>query len=203
MKYQGFAAAILVILLWGMAVPVSASLPVLRGIGGEFTAMSTLGHEISLEDFRDRPLLIFFGYSNCSDICPATLGHLSSLTSDGKVEVQVLFVSIDPDYDTPTHLKAYLDHFDSDYIGISDREQTDRIVGLFKARYKRVGDRPLSTAFKKLKVKKTDGDGDSAFLYSHSASIYLLDKQGRVRATYFNGTPISQMKSDIQTLNNE
>jgi len=204
MQHLRLTLGLLVALLGGGVQPAWAALPVLRGIGGDFTAMSTLGREIGPADLRGQPLLLFFGYTNCSDICPVTLGHLASLTLDQAVKVRVLFVSVDPEYDSPAHLKAYLAHFDPNYIGISaSRERTDQIVGLFQARYNQVGDRPLSTAYKKLKIKKLDGDGSQAYLYSHSASIYLLDKRGRVRATYFSGTPIDEMQRDIETLNQE
>ncbi|MFT6914319.1 MAG: protein SCO1/2 [Motiliproteus sp.] len=196
--------ALLFTLLATLQAAAAESLPVLRGIGGDFSAQSTLGRELSLKEFRGKPLLLFFGYTNCSDICPATLGHLSKLTQGNPDAVQVLFVSIDPKNDTAKHLKAYLAHFDEHYIGISDEiERIDAIVALFQARYSRVGDRELSTKYKKFKVPKKPlepGAEDKAYLYTHSATIYLLDKKGRTRATYFNGTPISQMRTDIASL---
>ncbi|WP_207060951.1 SCO family protein [Motiliproteus sp. SC1-56] len=201
---KGMKIGTVCLLFWLASFEATAALPVLRGLGGDFSAMSTLGREVGPADFQGQPVLLFFGYTNCSDICPATLGHLAELTGDDEVAVQVLFVSVDPEYDTPAHLKAYLAHFDPGYIGISDRrERIDQIVALFQARYDRKGEQPLSTAYKKLKVKKTDGDGSLAYLYSHSAGIYLLDKRSRVRATYFSGTPIAQMRDDIQALNDE
>ncbi len=207
MSFTQLICISLIALIFTTQAEAANRLPVLRGIGGDFTAYSTLGRDLSMSELRGKPLLVFFGYTNCSDICPATLGHLSNLTYGDPNAVQVLFVTVDPEYDTPEHLKAYLEYFDERYIGISDkRARTDEIVALFQARYSQIGDRVLSTDYKKFKIKKAQtesGVEDQAYLYTHSATIYLLDKQGRTRATYFSGTPIVQMRADIDALNNE
>lgn len=204
-SFGGACIAALTLLIAELCWAVdSKNLPILRGIGGDFSAQSTLGREVQLSEFSGRPVLLVFGYTNCSDICPVTLGHLSVLTKDNPDLVHVLFVSIDSEYDTVDHLKAYLSHFDDQFIGITDRrESIDRIVQLYQARYSQVGDRPLSTGYKKFKVVKPDAGAEQAYLYTHSATIYLLDQQGRTRGTYFNGTPISQMLGDIESLHAE
>jgi protein SCO1/2 len=76
------------------------TLPVHDGVGGEFSAQSSLGRVLSLSDFRRKVVLLFFGYTSCQDICPATLAHLKSLLQGigpGSRDVQVLFVTVDPE----------------------------------------------------------------------------------------------------------
>jgi len=82
-----------------------AKMPILKGIGGDFTLQSSKGYEVSLSDYQDKVVMLFFGYTNCPDICPTTIAHISqmikTLTPEQRKRVQVLFISIDTDYDTP------------------------------------------------------------------------------------------------------
>jgi protein SCO1/2 len=177
-------------------------LPVHDGVGGEFSAQSSLGRELRLSEFRDKVVLLFFGYTSCQDVCPATLGHLKALLKgmgpDGE-RVQVLLVTVDPENDTPENLKKYLADFDPGFIGISGtREEIDRIAKLFLVKHDPSHGVKLTT-----KHNRHKSPVEQSYLYSHSQQIYLLDKRGRTRGLFFVGSPHDQMREAIRALLNE
>lgn len=185
-------------------------LPVLSGIGGDFSAVSSAGETIQFSQFRGRVVLLAFGYTNCADICPFTLGYLKSvyqqLTPTQKQQTQVVFVTIDPSYDTPEHLKAYLSHFHADFIGLTgSRAQIDRIVSLYQAKYQSLADAPLPTKHVRRPVQKegVNNDHDTTTLYSHSLQIFLVDQRGYTRGMAFTGTPQDQLITNLQVLMSE
>ena len=176
-----------------------APLPVHDGVGGEFAAHSSLGRELRLSEFRGKVVLLFFGYTSCPDVCPATLAHLKALVKrlgPAAADVQVLLVTVDPENDTPEHLREYLGQFDGRFIGITGtREDTDRIAALFLAKYDRSHGVKVST-----KYNRTKTPVEHAYLYAHSQQIYLLDKAGRTRALFFSGSPLDEMQAAVRAL---
>jgi protein SCO1/2 len=183
--------------------PVNANpLPIHDDVGGEFSAQSSLGRDVSLSEFRGRVILLFFGYTSCQDVCPATLAHLQSLVRDlgeASEEVQVLFVTVDPENDSADHLKQYLARFDSRFVGLTGtRESVDRIASLFMVKHARSHGVEVSNEYNRGKTFT-----DHAYLYSHSQQIYLLDKLGRTRALFFTGSPLEEMQQAVTTLLNE
>jgi len=177
-------------------------LPIYDGVGGEFSAPSSLGRVVSLSEFRDKVVLLFFGYTSCQDVCPATLAHLQSLVRElGKTsdDVQVLFVTVDPENDSADHLKQYLTRFDSRFVGLTGtREEVDRIASLFIVKHDRSHGVEVSNAYNRGKTF-----ADHSYLYSHSQQIYLLDKSGRTRALFFTGSPLEEMRDAVIALLNE
>lgn len=178
------------------------SLPIHDGVGGDFSGPSSLGRVVSLSEFQDKVVLLFFGYTSCQDVCPATLGHLRSLmlglgaASDG---VQVLFVTVDPENDTTDHLSQYLARFDSRFIGISGgREEVDRIASLFMVKHHQSHGVEVTNEYNRSKTYT-----DRSYLYSHSQQIYLLDKSGRTRELFFTGSPLEEMQGSVIALLNE
>ena len=183
-----------------------STLPIYQGIGGNFEMNSTLGNRISLHNFNDKVVLLSFGYTNCADVCPVTLSFLNStikmLKNTGN-KVQVIFVSVDPDYDTPDHMKKFLNYFNSDFIGLSGtREEIDNITALYNIRYSKTSDIQVSTKYRKLRIIKENSspENDTSSLYSHSTLIYLIDFQGRVRAFFDTTTPVEQVVHSINLL---
>jgi protein SCO1/2 len=177
-------------------------LPVHDGVGGEFSALSSLGREASLSEYRDKVVLLFFGYTSCQDVCPATLAHLQSLVRGlGKEadDVQVLFGTVDPENDTADHLRKYLARFDSRFVGFTgSREEMDRIASLFMVKHDRSHGVEVSNEFNRGKTFT-----DHSYLYAHSQQIYLLDKSGRTRALFFIGSPLEEMQEAVTDLLNE
>ncbi len=174
-------------------------LPVHDDVGGEFSAPSSLGREVSLSEFHDKVVLLFFGYTSCQDVCPATLAHLQSLVSSlGKAsdDVQVLFVTVDPENDTADHLRQYLARFDPKFVGLTgSREEIDQITSLFIVKHGQSHGVEVSNEY-----NRGETFTDRSFLYSHSQQIYLLDKLGRTRALFFTGSPLKEMQEAVNAL---
>ena len=197
-----FAHLIPILMLSGtVAAGANEDLPIYDGIGGDFSAISTLGHDISLSDYRDKIVLLFFGYTSCQDICPAALGHLQSLMSrleSDSEKVQVLFITVDPENDTVEHLKQYLSRFDSRFIGLTGTShQIAEIAEQFMVKHDNGHGIKVTTAHHKSKTFT-----DRSFLYAHSQQIYLIDGLGRTRALFFIGSPIGEMETAIRSLLN-
>jgi len=201
-------------------------LPIYRGVGGDFVLESTLEKTVALSDFKDKAVVLSFGYTNCSDVCPVTLGFINNALSElGKDanKVQVLFVSVDPDYDTIAHLQKYLAYFNNDFVGMTgSKTDIDKAVKLYNIRYSKTSDIQVSTQYRKKHIPKDseymsshpsehkmhhgmkhDMDGmkhDTSALFSHSTYIYLIDTKGNVRGVFDTTTPASKMAKSIQYL---
>jgi len=135
-------------------------------IGGPFTLVTHKGKTVTEKDFLGRPLLIFFGFTHCPDVCPTTLfettNRLRQLGADAD-RLQVLFITADPERDTPAQLALYLEAFDSRILGLSgSQEQIDGAIRAFKV-YAR-------------KVPTTSG-----YTMDHTASVIMMDGNGQFR----------------------
>jgi protein SCO1 len=198
-------------LLMLIQVAYAEELPVLSGVGGNFTAISTNGEEIELANFKNKVVLLSFGYTNCADICPFTLGYLKmiygQLSPEEQQHVQVIFSTVDPEYDTPEHLKGFLEYFNEDFIGLTGtQEQVDKVASLYHAEYKAISG-PESVETKHVRrINEKDvesGENDKTTLFNHSIMIYLIDKQGRTRSIDYTGTPADELILKIQQLSKE
>jgi protein SCO1/2 len=178
----------------------SQELPIHDGVGGEFIAPeSSLGKPVALSDYRGKAVFIFFGYTSCNDVCPATLSHLNLLFKQlgpASDDVQVLFVTVDPETDTGEFLKEYLEQFDSRFVGLTgEPADINDIAKKFMAEHNRSHDVEISTEYNRAKTFT-----EQSYLYSHSQQIYLLDKEGRTRAFFFTGSPVEEMKEAVLAL---
>jgi protein SCO1/2 len=139
-------------------------------IGGPFRLTSADGREVTDADFKGEPFLVFFGYTHCPDVCPAVLFEISQVLKamgDDK-RIKALFITVDPERDTPAVMKEYLSSFDPRIVGLSGtREETDA----------------AEKAYRVYARKDTGQGGDYAM--DHTAVVYLMDKQGRF-VTAFN-----------------
>lgn len=197
---QLFAIALVAVLEVGSGHAGDPSqLPVHDGVGGEFAAASSRGRVVSTSEFRGKVVVLFFGYTSCQDVCPATLAHLQALTrrlGPESDEVQVVLVTIDPEVDTADVLREYLARFDDRFIGFTGtREETDHIASLFLAKH----DQSHGTKVT-MQHNRSKAFTESGYLYSHSQQIYLLDKAGRTRAFFFTGSPLEEMEAAVLTL---
>jgi len=180
--------------------PLAApDLPIHDGVGGEFSARSSLGRVVDSKEFDGKVRLLFFGYTSCQDICPATLSHLTGLTrrlGPAADDVQVILVTVDPENDTEEHLKEYLARFDERFIGLTGtQEEIDQIASMYLVKHDKSHGMKVTTAHNRAKAFT-----DSAYLYSHSQQIYLLDKSGRTRGMLYVGSPLEEMEASVRTL---
>lgn len=201
----------LVSFLTSANVAFAEELPILSGVGGNFTAINTDGKEIEFDSFKGKVVLLAFGYTNCADICPFTLGYLKMvykiLSPEEQQDVRVIFTTVNPEYDTPEHLKAFLEYFNKDFIGLTGtREQVDRVVSLFQAQYQAIST-PQGVETKhvrRINQKEVESDKtDKTTLFNHSVMIYLIDKQGKTRSIDYTGTPGDEFVTKIRQLINE
>jgi len=152
----------LVAVLW-FALPTPVTQP--SSVGGPFSLTDQTGRAVTEQDFKGKPFFVFFGFTNCPDICPTTLFEMSEvlqrLGPDAE-KTAALFVSVDPERDTPAKLKDYLTSFHPRIFGLTGTpEQIAAIEKEYRVYAKRV---PLK-------------DGD--YTLDHTAVVYLMDKNGR------------------------
>ena len=151
------------------------------------------GKPRTLADFQGKVVVVFFGFTQCPDVCPTTLGEMAKvvkeLGADGG-KVQVLFVSVDPERDPRELLKQYVTAFHPSFLGLSgDVEATKVAAKEFKVYVQ-----------KQPAAKSDKGDKSGSYSVDHSAGTFILDQQGRLRlfAQYGAGAPA--LLNDIKTL---
>jgi protein SCO1/2 len=134
------------------------------GIGGPFRLINQEGVEVSERDFLGRPSLVFFGYTHCPDICPTKLLEVSEIfrALGAEKKINALFMTIDPERDTPALLKDYLSSFDPRIVGLTGTSEA------------------ISSAEKTFRVyaRKVE-TGEGSYSMDHTALVYLMDRQGR------------------------
>jgi protein SCO1/2 len=146
------------------------------------------GRRVGLESFRGKLVVLFFGYTHCPDVCPTTLSDMAqALTLMGPEaggKVQVLFVSVDPERDTPEILKAYVPYFHKDFLGLRGApEEVAKAANEFRVMY-----------------RKHVEPGATSYLVDHSAGSYVLDAQGRLRLYLPFGNPPADTAHDLLIL---
>ena len=155
--------------------------------GRELALPDAEGRPRSLADFRGKVTVIFFGYAQCPDVCPTTLAELAearcALGRAGQ-DVQGVFVTVDPERDTPEMLKAYVASFDPSFVALrGSPEQTREAAKAFKIFYARV-------------PGKTEG----SYTVDHTAGAYVLDREARLRLFTRHGTGAEALVHDLKLL---
>ena len=146
------------------------------------------GQPRTLGDFKGKAVVLFFGYTQCPDVCPTTMNEMAQvkqrLGADGD-KLQVLFVSIDPERDTPEVLKAYMGSFDPGFLGLyaGSPEQLAQLAKDFKIYY-----------------KKVDGKTPGSYTMDHTAASYVYDPQGRLRLFLRYGSSVQAAADDLKLL---
>jgi protein SCO1/2 len=175
------ALAAIAIVLWprGGEVAVAPS-----AVGGPFTLKDQNGRTVTDADFKGKPFLVFFGFTNCPDICPTALFDMSEvfrrLGPDAE-KVSALFISVDPARDTPEKLKDYLQSFHERISALTGSQaDVDAVTKAYKAYAKRV---PL--------------EGND-YTMDHSAIVYLMDKNGRFVAPFNLKRPAGEAAADLR-----
>ncbi|RJP48451.1 MAG: SCO family protein [Anaerolineaceae bacterium] len=140
-----------------------------------------------LDDQRGKIVLLFFGYTSCPDVCPTTMAEMKLVMDslgDAADTVQVVFISVDPERDTPEKIQKYVEHFNSNFIGLTG--SMDEL-------------QPIWDAYG---VYRAVNETDSAFGYivDHTARVTLVDADGNLRLSYGFQTPVEDIVHDIKLL---
>jgi len=155
--------------------------------GRELALTGHDGKPRRLADFRGKAVVLFFGFTHCPDICPTTLvdmaGVMKQLGSDA-ARVQVLFVTVDPERDTPEVLAKYVPAFDPGFLGLSgDAAATQRAAKEFKIFY-----------------EKRPGSTPSSYTVDHSGQSYVIDPQGRLRLFVRHDRIAQDLAEDLRAI---
>lgn len=144
------------------------------------------GEPFRLSDQRGRIILLFFGYTFCPDVCPATLAELNAALSkipDEAGSVQVVFISVDPDRDTPQLVQEYVERFNPSFIGLSGPIED------------------LGKIWQDYDIFREVVESDSGLsTVNRTAQVLLIDADGNMRLSYAFGTPVEDIVSDLKLL---
>ncbi len=153
----------------------------------DFALTDQHGKARTLADFQGKVVAVFFGFTQCPDVCPTTLAELAEvkrqLGTDGD-KLQAVLISVDPERDTPELLSAYMENFDPSFVGLRPTlEQLPVVAKDFKVYY-----------------KKVEGKTPGSYSMDHSAGTYLFDPQGRLRLYSRYGAGNAALLADIKLL---
>lgn len=156
--------------------------------GGDFTLQSANGL-VNLSDFRNKVVILYFGYTACPDICPTSMATLKQglkqLTSTELVQVQGIFISVDPERDTPEHVQQYAQYFHPNIMGVTGKPE---VLAEVAKRYN-------------VTYRKVAMEGSSmGYTIDHSAMLYLINKDGRVRQQVQHVVPADELAAAIRQL---
>jgi protein SCO1 len=145
------------------------------------------GKPRALADFRGKVVVVFFGYTQCPDVCPTTLSDMAEvkkrLGPDGD-KLQVIFVTLDPDRDTPQVLSQYVPAFDPSFLGLlGTRDETAAVAKEFKVFY-----------------QKVPGKTETSYTLDHTAGSYVFDREGRLRLFLRHAGAVEPIVEDLRKL---
>ncbi|WP_456388041.1 SCO family protein [Profundibacter sp.] len=167
------------------ADPVQNDAPIRR----KYMMEDTYGNLVKDDDFQGKFVLVYFGYMSCPDVCPTTLSTISETMQelgDMNEELAVLFVTVDPDRDTPEKLHEYLGFFDKRIIGLrGPKPYTDHMVKAFNARYE---------------FYYPDPDDKTEYSVDHTASVAFVDPYGNLIKRFPHGMSSEAITTDIRTI---
>jgi len=149
-----------------------------------FTLTSTDG-DVSLGDFRGKIVLIYFGYTFCPDICPATLANVGQALRDlgpKADDIQLIMISLDPERDTPEKLEEYVRQFYPAYIGVTGtKDQLDEVASLYGIFY-----------------EKDTSESEENYAINHTASLLVLDREGYLKLVFPFGVTVPEIADDLK-----
>lgn len=153
--------------------------------GKDFSLTDADGHPRTLADYRGKVVMMFFGFTQCPDVCPTSLvraAEIRKLLGEDGERLQVLFVTVDPERDTPEVLKAYAAAFDPSFVGLSgDLQRTKETAEAFRVYYAKV---PTG----------------SSYTMDHTSLTYVFDPKGRLRLALRHEQNAQECAADLKTL---
>jgi protein SCO1/2 len=177
----------LALLLAACSPPPRFNATELKGVdwGRELSLTGHDGKSHTLAEFKGRAVILFFGYTHCPDVCPITMSSLRELMplmgANGQ-RVQVLFVTVDPERDTPPLLAQYVPAFHPSFLGLyGDAAATAKVAAEFKVFY-----------------RKQPGANPASYTVDHTAGSYVIDPLGRLRLYFRHGETPERMAADLK-----
>ena len=149
----------------------------------DFTLTSADG-DVSLSDYRGKIVLLYFGYTFCPDICPATLGNTGQAIRRLNIteeDVQLIMISLDPERDTPQKLATYVAHFHPSFVGVTgSQEQLNEVASLYGIFY-----------------EKVEGSTDANYIINHTATLLVIDREGYLKLIFPFGVSVDEIADDL------
>ena len=153
----------------------------------QFNLTDDAGQAVNASDYRGKIVLLYFGYTHCPDVCPATLGTLSLALHDLGADadkVRVLFVSVDPKRDTTAVLKQYVNAFGPQFVGLRGTDdQLESLTKRYRVAYSR--DKP---------------DTQGNYTVTHSSAVFIFDGEGKSRLLSLSSSKASEISQDLKRL---
>jgi protein SCO1/2 len=150
-------------------------------------ALTSAEGSVSLSDYRDKLVLLFFGYMSCPDVCPTTLAEVNRALSElgGEADdVQVIMVSVDPGRDTPDALAEYVEFFNPTFVGVTGTgEEVAEVASDYGIWY-----------------QANEQGGASGYLVDHTATLSVIDEEGRLKMLIGYGTKAEAIAADLEHL---
>jgi cytochrome oxidase Cu insertion factor (SCO1/SenC/PrrC family) len=171
--------------LSNMAAAKGEPPPVSAGIGGAFSLQDHDGREVTEKSWPGKYLLVFFGFTNCPDVCPVTLDKLTSALNqlgDDAAKVQTLFISVDPGRDRPPVIKEYVGHFHKSIVGLTG---TPEQVKAAQDAYK-------------IYASRHDNPNGHDYTFDHSAFVYLMTPEGKMAEVIRSGDKAGDIADKIK-----
>jgi protein SCO1/2 len=185
--------ALLLLFLFGGAVLAAGDAAALKAgvftpprLAPEIALRGSDGADLKLARFRGKVVLMFFGFTHCADVCPVTLAVLAQARQQlgaRASEVQVVYVTVDPERDDAAHLKKYLAAFDASFVGATGKPEA---LAAVRDSY--------GVSARKI------GSGTEGYAIAHSSSVYLIDPEGRLRAMMPFGHSAADYVHDVGLL---
>lgn len=153
----------------------------------DFALPDHTGKLRTLADFKGKAVVVFFGYTQCPDVCPTTMAEMANVMQQlgpQAEKVQVLFITVDPERDTPELLSKYVPAFDPRFLGlVGDKASTEKVAKDFKVFY-----------------QKVQGKEAGSYTMDHTAGSYVFDPQGRIRLFVRHGQGAEPIAHDLKLL---
>jgi protein SCO1/2 len=171
----------------------------------EFALTDHDGRAVSLASYRGTPVLLFFGYTHCPDVCPLTLDRLTRAVRTagrGARDTRILLVTLDPARDTPAALKAYTARFGPAVVGLTgDSAALAQARAGYGAYVEQVPAQPAAAGHAHgAHAYAADASAPAALKTVHSGVVYGIDRRGNLQVVITDGAPIEQIADDVRTL---
>ena len=153
----------------------------------DFELTASHGQKVSLQDFEGKLVMLYFGYTFCPDVCPATLSELRGaleLLGGQADEVQTIMISVDPERDTPEMLAEYVAHFHPSFMGVTGTpEEIAEVATLYGIFY-----------------EAHEGTEATGYLVDHTATVLVIDQDGHLKLVFPFGEPAENIAEDLEHL---